>query len=588
MVAAALPADEVPRLARLRALSVLDTGAEPLFDALATAAARATGMPIALIALVDAERQWFKANVGLAGVSETPREIAFCAHTILGTQLLEVADARQDPRFSDNPMVTGAPYVRFYAGAPIALRDGMRVGSLCVIGGEPHVLGESQREVLAALARTVAEALELRMQALKRQAELDRKERAARRQRLEKQEVEQRLQASQAFLDRIGRLAGIGGWEFDLQTQRLTWSDETCRLHELPAGYQPTLEEAIGFYAPEAQPRLRAAIDKAVAKGTGWDIEVPLTTAKGRDLWVRAAGSVKYDDDGHPRQLVGAFQDITIRRRVTLALEASDRRFRKLFEYSLGLICTHDHEGMLLSINTAGAGSLGYSVGELLGRPLTDFIQPERHGAFREYLLRIMKNDRDSGLLQLLAKDGSLRMWQYQNVLDDDGDEPYVLVHAQDITERHQHELQLLELSIRDPLTGCFNRRFLAELVAADSGTEAWGCVAIDLDHFKQVNDTWGHQRGDEVLVAMAHFLARHTRPGDAVVRLGGDEFLVLLRGADAPFTQEVVDRLEQDRADAPIAFTLGSAIFGKDVSLEQGLAEADRRLYQKRATRTR
>jgi diguanylate cyclase (GGDEF)-like protein len=145
--------------------------------------------------------------------------------------------------------------------------------------------------------------------------------------------------------------------------------------------------------------------------------------------------------------------------------------------------------------------------------------------------------------------------------------------------------LNLHEMSVRDPLTGCYNRRFLDD-VARRSAQGRWGCVVIDLDHFKQVNDTHGHQRGDEVLVAMAHFLSRHVRPGDAVIRLGGDEFMMLLADAADGEVEGVVSRIEHDRADAPIAFTLGWSTFGHEVTLDQGMAEADRQLYRKREAR--
>ncbi len=585
MPAAAIPADEELRLASLRALAVLDSGVEPLFDALTKAAAAVTHRPIALISLVDTDRQWFKSNVGLPGVSETPRDSAFCAHAILGSSLLEVADAKDDPRFADNPLVTGEPNIRFYAGAPITLHDGMRMGTLCVIDREPGVLDDQQRCVLQQLARAAAEALELRRAAIDEHAAQERVATALRQQDSTRL-LQQKWRASEALLERSARLAGVGGWEFDLVARRINWTDETCRIHDLPVGYQPTLDEAVAFYAPEARPRMQAAIEKAIKDGEGWDLQLPLITATGRRIWVRALGAVEHAEDGSPRCLAGAFQDVTLRTRVVAALEASDRRYRKLFQYSLGLICTHDHEGVLLSVNPAAAKSLGYSVGEMIGRPLTDFIRPELHPRFHDYLLRIMRKDSDAGTLELIAKDGSLHIWQYHNVLDDDGDEPYVLGHSQDVTERFRQERQLREWSIHDPLTGCYNRRYLAELTAVQHD-ERWGCIVFDLDHFKQVNDTYGHQRGDEVLIGMVQFLCNHVRPQDAVIRLGGDEFLVLLREAEDGLTDGIVGRLDADRGIAPIGFTMGSTTVEPGASLEAGLVEADRRLYKAREGRS-
>ena len=159
-VPAPLPPDEGRRLERLLRLGVLDSDAEPLFDALTNAASLLTGAPIALLTLVDERRQWFKSNVGLEGTSETPRDIAFCSYTILGDELFVVPDALQDPRFADNPLVTNAPNIRFYAGAPITLADGLRMGSLCVIDRLPRQLAPNHLLHLVAIAR--AAGIELR------------------------------------------------------------------------------------------------------------------------------------------------------------------------------------------------------------------------------------------------------------------------------------------------------------------------------------------------------------------------------------------------------------------------------------------
>jgi diguanylate cyclase (GGDEF)-like protein/PAS domain S-box-containing protein len=818
------PADENQRIARLRALSVLDTEAEPLFDALTRVAALVAGVQIALVSLIDAERQWFKANHGLEGTSETPRDAAFCAHTILGDSILEVNDARLDERFADNPLVTGGPGIRFYAGAPIVLHDGVRVGSLCVIDREPRVLSIDQRRVLTALAKVASEALEQRALGFERNAALQREadagaklaqivkatdaatsewnvrtgevrynarwaqlmgktaahllstsaqpwledvhpedrlrlqsllerhlrgelpeydaetrishqdgrwiwvrdraratsgayggeaqwmygtrvdidarkraelalaasEARARalyeatpammnsidmrsrllavsdlwcwylgyeRQRatgraltdfmteasgakwresfadffrhgyceriayqmvrnggeiidvelsatLERDEsghplrgmcviedvtaqrlAERKLRASEAFLERTGKLAGIGGWELDLDSNQLLWSDEVCRIHDVPPGHRPDLEEAIGYYEPEARLIVEAAVQRAFDKGVDWDLELPMRTAKGRRFWGRAIGSVEYED-GRARRLVGALQDITFRKRAVESLEASERRFRKLFQYSQGLICTHDLSGLILSVNPATAISLGYSMSEIMGRRLDEFIEPRFHGNFRAYLTRIAGAGSDSGILKLIAKDGSAREWQYHNVLDDEDAEPYVLGHAQDITDRQRHVQQLRDWSIRDPLTGCFNRRFLSGLSASMGEGDVWGCIAVDLDRFKLVNDTYGHQRGDEVLVAMGGFLQKHLRADDVVVRVGGDEFVVLLKEAEERVTEKIVQRISDDREHAPIAFTLGHAIRRAGMPLEEALGLADKALYDRRALR--
>jgi diguanylate cyclase (GGDEF)-like protein/PAS domain S-box-containing protein len=163
------PDNEPTRLAALQALEVLDTDPEQELDALVRVASVVCGAPISLISLVDADRQWFKANVGLDGATETPRDVAFCAHAILGDEIFEVTDAALDPRFADNPLVTGGPRIRFYAGAPVQLSDGHRVGTLCVIDRAPRQLTPTQREVLSGLATAAAQALEGRHAMLRTQ-----------------------------------------------------------------------------------------------------------------------------------------------------------------------------------------------------------------------------------------------------------------------------------------------------------------------------------------------------------------------------------------------------------------------------------
>ena len=153
--------DETARLAALRRYRILDTEPELAFDDLALLASHICETPIALITLVDADRQWFKARTGI-DTSETPRAISFCAHAIRQADLFIVPDTRNDERFRDNPFVTGGPFVRFYAGAPLVTPDGHALGTLCVIDSVPRTLTTEQREALDALRRQVEAQLELR------------------------------------------------------------------------------------------------------------------------------------------------------------------------------------------------------------------------------------------------------------------------------------------------------------------------------------------------------------------------------------------------------------------------------------------
>ena len=698
------PQHEAERLARLRQLGVLDSDAEPLFDALTRAAALIAGTPIALLSLADEDRHWFKASVGFDGAREVSHEHAFCSHAMRSAEVFEIPDTHLDSTFRDNVLVCGEPHVRYYAGAPIVL-DGLNLGTICVIDRIPRILDDVQKAALAELANTAAHALLQRVEASERTATLQQAAELARQRdeehtrlghiiqaaragiwewdlktdlakvderwaeqlgyRLdelpvlntelwhasthredfertnqnmqahirgdtgyydaefrmrhkaghwiwirsrggviardaegkalliagthvdvsERKAAERQQRESEAFLDRTGRVAEVGGWQVDVASGAVTWSRETCRLHNVPIDYRPSIEDALGFYPEAASLSVRMAIEQAMVDGTEWDLEVPFVPRDGVQIWVRVVGMVEYEN-GQASRLIGAIQNISSRRQAIAAMEVSERRFRRLFEQSTGLIYTHDIHGTILSVNPAAAEALGYSAREMIGKHLSVFVPSDEHAMVERYLHRIVGAETVADVMSLRAVDGTHRVWQFTSVIDDEQGSPYVLCHALDVTENKRRERQLRDWSIRDPLTGCYNRRYLAELSANLRPDESWGCIAVDLDHFKKVNDSHGHERGDEVLVEVANFLRAHVRPVDAVVRAGGDEFLILLKGADEARTKTICDRMLANRDDLPVRFSLGSAVRGESEPLAEALRVADQRLYAMRAGR--
>lgn len=158
MIKPPVPVDELLRLETLRNLKILDTDPEERFDRVTRLARRIFGTPIALVSLVDSDRQWFKSLQGLE-VSETPRDVSFCGHAILDDKPMVVNDAQADKRFDDNPLVTQDPHIRFYAGCPLSAPDGSKLGTLCIIDREPRELSDEDLTLLQELGQMIEEEL---------------------------------------------------------------------------------------------------------------------------------------------------------------------------------------------------------------------------------------------------------------------------------------------------------------------------------------------------------------------------------------------------------------------------------------------
>jgi len=279
--------------------------------------------------------------------------------------------------------------------------------------------------------------------------------------------------------------------------------------------------------------------------------------------------------------LIGISRDITEQERTRNALAISEKRHRDLFAMSKGLICVHDMAGVLVTVNPAAAELLGYSPEEMTGTALASYVPPEHAAKFQKYLDGFATSDEHEGLLILCAKSGEQRVLQFSNRVYVEDGRRHVIGHAQDVTERRRYEQRLRELSFSDPLTGLFNRRYLSQRETDAAPGARFGVIAVDLDHFKQINDTHGHQRGDEVLIAVGRFLKRHARSHDVVVRMGGDEFLLLLPDADAAATEALAERIKSDGANAPCGLSIGHAVRVGDEALEQTINRADLTLYR-------
>ena len=308
--------EEADRLAALRQYGVLDTTPEASFDDLAALAARICDAPMAAVSLVDAERQWFKAEIGL-GVAETPRPASFCAHAMLSDQALVITDAQRDPRFADNPLVTGAPHIRFYAGFPLKTPTGAPLGALCVLDEKARPEGLTELEALAlkTLAQQVMTQLELRRALLER----DRSEQAAK----------LAIEAS----------SYVGAWDWDIANDRVIADDRFARMYGVdPAAASEGSPIAL-FTAsihPDDVERVREDIQTAMA-GEGDFLSEYRLLIDDKVRWVLARGQVYFDRAGEAVRLPGIAVDITERKQIETdlaetarALSESETQFRVL------------------------------------------------------------------------------------------------------------------------------------------------------------------------------------------------------------------------------------------------------------------
>lgn len=350
MLVATPPNNEGQRLRRLRSLGLLDTAAEQVLDDFTALAASVTGKPIALISLVDSDRQWFKSAVGLVQGGQTPRDWAFCSHLVAdgAGPLFEVTDARKDPRFADNPLVTGAPRIAHYAGVPLTLPDGETIGSLCVIDQVPGRLSAAHGDFLQQLAASIVRVLLLR--------ESDR--------------------AYRQSLDLTLRVAEAGCWEWQVPQDALWVSDSFAqRFCPLLQGRSVPLATLAGLSPPATVVRFRAAV-QAVLDGSTTRLSVThdiLDPVSGGTLWLLSEGEVVERDplDGRPLRLVGVSKNVTEAHAQQQALERERDRADRAARAKSDFLATMSHE-----IRTPLHGVLG------LARMLQDSPLPEREAGW--------------------------------------------------------------------------------------------------------------------------------------------------------------------------------------------------------------
>lgn len=362
-----------------------------------------------------------------------------------------------------------------------------------------------------------------------------------------RRQAEAALRASQSFLARTGAVAGVGGFEIDVLTERVQWSDETCRLHDVVPGSTLTLDVFLEFHAPEGRAVIEQAVREATDFGAPWDLELPMVAASGRRFWARTVGTVEAEH-GRVVRLVGALQDITARRRMEQELSAS----RELLQVTLASIgdavITTDTVGCVNWLNPVAETLTGWDREAAQGKPLGLVYRAIEEGDRSPLADPVARTLREGKIVGLARNTLLVARGRREHAVEDsiapirneDGDAIGTVLVFRDVSEQRRMAREVTYRATHDALTDLANRAdfesrlagLLAERKQAGSGEVGAGdaVMYIDLDQFKLLNDNCGHLVGDQILRQIAAMFRFSVRQDELVARLGGDEFGVILR----------------------------------------------------------
>ncbi|WP_218177562.1 sensor domain-containing diguanylate cyclase [Pseudomonas gingeri] len=623
-----MPHTEAGRLKLLRALEVLDTAAEPVFDRITRLLSNTLKVPIALVSLVDSDRQWFKSRVGL-DATQTPRDISFCTLAIEQEHTMVVPDALNDPRFSSNPLVISNPHIRFYAGAPIRSIDGYALGTLCAIDSEARTLTEEGRQVLEDFAGLVSREFQMREAAMLSRSHITHSAAA--------------FAASEARLKTAFALAPTGIAAVAGNGRFLSLNSAFCSIVGYEADELMTLSFQDITHPDDLDSDLTLLRQLTHGEIDRYQLEKRYRHKNGTSVWVDLHVAKLLSVSGDLEYYIATVQNIQRRKETEATLQAlrhsleqrveertaellranemlshtmlqrlqADRELRQreaelsaVLEHASDAYVSIDEAGAIRAWNRMAETTFGWSRDEALGQSFETLVIPaakrEAHLAgWRQYLI----TGDDEALrrrLEILAlrRDGTVFPVEVRiSPVEIDG-QRFFSVFLHDITERKAMAERREKEALTDTLTGLPNRRSLLEyLPNAMARARRIGVplavLFLDLDGFKAVNDTFGHEIGDLLLQVVADRLKACLRETDAVFRLAGDEFTAVVEGqfGGSQDAEQLAQKLIQlinapvsiGVASVQVGVSIGIALFGRDDprTSTQLLREADSRMYE-------
>jgi|GEM_PF-525578 len=413
------PANEAKRLEALRYFGILDTPAEEAFDDITKLASEICNTPIALISLVDTNRQWFKSKVGL-NVSETARDIAFCAHAIHQKEILVIPDTTHDSRFAQNPLVVDNPNIRFYAGAPLISSDNFALGTLCVIDRFPRDLSKFQLEALERLARTSIRLIEMFR---------------------DKHDLAERISMEAKIRSRVSiatKAANIGVWEWNLKDNSLLWDEEMYRLYGISQNsFHGVYEAWANGLHPDDRERATAEVQKAAKDAGKFDTTFRVVWPSGEIRTIKAYAECRFDKAGLPESLVGVNWDVTKETNAIEKTTSLTAKLQNILRFTPVGIFQTDRTGLCIFTNDRWHVLTGLSEQQAQGDGWASALHPEdRSKVLTEWNQSIHENREFSLEYRFIRPDQSVIhvIGKAVPVLDQNGNVQGYLGSIEDIT----------------------------------------------------------------------------------------------------------------------------------------------------------
>lgn len=609
-------APEARRLEALQRFEIVDTLPEQGYEDIALLASHICRTPIALVSLIDGERQWFKAKIGL-DVSQTPRRWSFCEHAIRDPdQLMLVPDAKNDPRFCNNPLVTSSPHIRFYAGAPLVTSDGEALGTLCVIDILPRELSQSQQQALSALARQVMAQLELRLALRENEHYFEsfmRPLMAADSQLAPKPSLGA-VDAKAIYHAGAWQQAILDNTELTIISTDLEGVIQTCNAGALrKLGYKA--EEIIGkvpsviLHDPIELENHARQLSLELNRPIAPDFEALVAKArlgmadendwtyirKDRSTFlIRLTVTALRDKAGEINGFLSVGKDIIGQKIIEDALRETEGRFEAFMDNGPAVAFIKNEAGEFVYVNELFLRLFNKRRDEVIGRSDADLWPPEIAGPIRRHDKTTLAGEGVFVLEEIVpTPDGRSTFWlSYKFPLRDMSGRLMLGGIAIDITDRKEYERQLEELAITDSLTGlknhgAFAQRLGEEFERARRYNLDLSLVMLDVDSFKKYNDSFGHLEGDGVLRRLGELLGEHARPSDFAARYGGEEFAIILANTAADGALVAAERLRKDVEEESfenrkLTISVGVATLTPDIpSMNALIVAADNALYK-------